>query len=112
MLQMSDIKGILFQRLLDEHCFWSYDMSEKKATDIPDEVLISKVLEHLDMSEINMLIFYYGKKFVKRVWREQLVIQGDYYFTLNRFLAWYYFGIKRPDQYIKTVVTKHINSFV
>lgn len=109
---MADIKRILFRKLLNEHCFWSYDMADKKVADIPDDILISKVLEHLDMEEINMLICYYGKEYVKRVWREQMVIQGDYLYTLNRFLAWYCFGIKRPDQYIKTVVTKHINSFV
>ncbi len=38
----------------------------------------------------------------------QEIPDGDYYHKLNKLLAWMYFDIKKPDQYIKTTISKHI----
>jgi hypothetical protein len=80
---------------------------------VSDEILILKTLIHLDMHEIDLLFFFFfPSSKIKKVWREQMAIQGEYYYSLNLFfLAWYYFDIKRPKQYLKTVETKHLNIF-
>ena len=35
-----------------------------------------------------------------------VVAQGERYHVLNRAFAWYYFGIKRPDRYVKAMETR------
>lgn len=76
---------------------------------MPDDILIEKTLIYLDIDDINKLFTIYSFKKVKAVWRERLVIQGDYFNRLNRLLAWMYFDIKNPDKYIKTVTTLHLH---
>jgi hypothetical protein len=100
-----EIKNQLYLKLLEEHAFWSFDMSNQKK--VPDTVLICKTIIHLDIEEINLLFKAFPKKYVMKIWREEIVIQGDYYRYLNRLIAYLYFDIKKPDQYIKTVITKH-----
>jgi len=78
-------------------------------TEVPDDILIEKTLLYLDIDEINQLFRIYSYKKIKQVWRDRLVIQGDYYKRLNKFLAWMYFDIKNPEKYIKTTITHHIN---
>ena len=102
-----DIKNNLLRRLKQEHCFWSFDMSATK--EIPDNILIEKTLIYLDMEEIDQLFLIYPFNKIKQVWRDYMIPQGDYLYTLNRFLAWYYFKIKRPDSYIKSMGTRHLN---
>jgi len=43
------------------------------------------------------------------VWLDYLVPQAEYLYTLNRFFAWYYFKAKKPDAYIKSMATRHLN---
>ncbi|MFR3695718.1 MAG: hypothetical protein ACLTW0_06020 [Alistipes ihumii] len=40
---------------------------------------------------------------------KSMVVQGDYYYSLNRFFAWYYFDIRCPDRYLKSMVTRHLS---
>ena len=108
--EKEDIKRILFDKLIAEKSFWSYDMTGIDM--VSDEILILKTLIHLDMHEIDLLFCVFPSSKIKKVWREQMAIQGEYYYSLNLFLAWYYFDIKRPKQYLKTVETKHLNIFV
>lgn len=102
-------KQAIEKRLKDEHCFWSYDMDS--INDIPDDILIEKTLVYLDIDDIDSLFTLYPYKKVKKVWLEHLVPQEDYLYSLNRFLAWYYFKAKRPDAYIKSMATRHFNKF-
>lgn len=97
----------ILKKLKAEHCFWSY--SDNSVKDVPDDILIEKTLVHLDLPEIDSLFLLFPYKKVKKVWLEQMVPQGEYLYTLNRFLAWYYFHVKRPDQYLKTMTTRHFN---
>ena len=106
MLQ-SPIISELLAKLKQEHCFWSYQ--EDTITNIPDDILIEKTLLHLDLEEINKLFKIYSAKKIKRVWLDYLVPQEEYLNTLNRFIAWYYFKIKYPDRYIKSMITRHYN---
>ncbi|MBQ0088057.1 MAG: hypothetical protein KBT27_01835 [Prevotellaceae bacterium] len=106
-MSKNDIRYDLLEKLKAHHCFWSYEPSSwNKAT---DDQIIEKTLIHLDLPEINQLFTLYGKQHVKRVWLDSLIPQGDYYRTLNRFFAWYYFGAKNPDVYLKTQETRHFN---
>lgn len=98
-------REILSQKLIGCNSFWSV----KIPREIPDDVLIEKTLIYLDLEDINKLFTLFSSKKIKQVWRSRVVIQGDYYHTLNKLLAWMYFDIKNPDRYIKTMISKHIN---
>ncbi len=105
----ANIRKELFQKLLEEKAFWSYDMDNVEK--INDRMLIVKTLVHLDLQEIDKLFEVFSFELIKKIWREELAISGEYYHTLNRFLAWWYFKIKEPDKYLKSVETRHLNSF-
>ena len=105
---MSDkLKSELLRKLKDENCFWSYDLS--KMDNISDEALIEHVLLYLDIEDINQLFPLFGYKKVKRVWLDHVAPQGEMFRTYNILYAWYYFGVKRPEAYIKSIETRHIN---
>jgi hypothetical protein len=94
---MDNNKQILFEKLREKNAFWSYE----NVNEIDDELLVEKVLLMLDIDDINMLFKIYGKEFLKKVWEERILRQEPYYYGLNRFFAWFYFGISDPDEYIK-----------
>ena len=102
------VKQELLAKLKQEHCFWSYN--ENLIKDIPDDMLIEKTLLHLDLEEINQLFLIYPFKKIKQVWLDYLVPQAEYLYTLNRFFAWYYFKAKKPDAYIKSMATRHLEA--
>lgn len=106
MLQ-SPIKNNLLAKLKQEHCFWSYAV--ENISDIPDDILIEKTLLHLDLEDIDQLFKIYSLRKIKRVWLDYLIPQEEYLHTLNRFFAWYYFKIKYPDRYIKSMTTRYYN---
>lgn len=106
MLQ-SPIKSQLLAKLKHEHCFWSY--AENSISNIPDDILIEKTLLHLDLEDIDQLFKIYSFRKIKRVWLDYLIPQEEYLYTLNRFFAWYYFKVKHPDRYIKSMITRHYN---
>ncbi len=106
----TNIKSELVEKLKDENVFWSYNVDSVEQID--DRMLILKTLVHLDLPEIDQLFQIFRFEKIKKVWREELAISGEYYRTLNRFLAWWYFKIKNPDSYLKSMETRHINSFV
>lgn len=102
-------KEILSKKLIERNSFWSFDMPQD--TPIPDDILIEKTLIYLDIDDINKLFNLFPSRKIKQVWRNRLVIQGDYYRSLNKLLAWLYFDIKNPEKYIKTTVSQHVNKF-
>ena len=105
-----EVKERLTRQLKKEHCFWSFD--EASLQDIPDDVLIEKTLVYLNLPDIDSLFTIYPFRNIKRVWLEYLVPQQDYYGTLNRFLAWWYFCVKRPDTYLRAMNTRHLNKLL
>ena len=46
---------------------------------------------------------------MKRAWIENVVAQGERYYNLNYFFAWYYFHAKRPRSYVKAMATRQLN---
>ena len=107
MLQ-SPIKKQLLAKLKQEHCLWSY--TEDTVSNISDDILIEKTLLHLDLEDIDQLFKIYSFHKVKRVWLDNLIPQEEYLYTLNRFFAWYYFKVKNPDRYIKSMITRYYNN--
>lgn len=107
MLQ-SPIKKQLLAKLKQEHCLWSY--TEDTVSNISDDILIEKTLLHLDLEDIDQLFKIYSFHKVKRVWLDHLIPQEEYIYTLNRFFAWYYFNVKNPDRYIKSMITRYYNN--
>ncbi|MBR1800945.1 MAG: hypothetical protein IJ767_05545 [Bacteroidaceae bacterium] len=105
-----EIKQELTEQLKKEKCFWSF--KEASVQDIPDDVLIEKVLVYLDLPDIDKLFSLYSRRKIKQVWLNELVPQQDYYHSLNRFFAWWYFGIKKPDSYLKAMNTRHLNKWL
>lgn len=110
MVAIDAIKSGLLAKLKQENRFWSYNESSIK--DVPDDILIEKTLLYLDLEEINQLFLIYSFKQIKQVWLDILIPQEDYLYTLNRFLAWYYFKVKKPDAYLKSMATRHLNKIL
>ena len=102
-----DARSHLFRKLKEENWFWSYDVS--KMDEISDEALIEHVLLYLDLDDIDKLFPLFGFKKVKRVWLDRVAPQGEMFRQYNILYAWYYFGAKRPEAYVKSLETRHIN---
>jgi hypothetical protein len=90
-------KQILFEKLRKKNAFWSY----KDSNDVDDEIFIEKVMLLLDIDDINILYKIYDQEFLKEVWEDRILRQEPYYHGLNRFFAWFYFGINDPDEFIR-----------
>lgn len=105
-------KNNLLSALKAEHTFWSYDLTSITIENIDDEQLIALTMRYLDLPEIKQLFDIYSYRKIKSAWRKLLVPEGAYLYTLNRFFAWYYFKAKRPDAYLKSLQTRHINQLI
>lgn len=90
-------------------CFWSYDTASVK--DITDDFLIEQVMVHLDIDDIDKLFLIFPFKKIKQCWIERLIPQREYIYPMNVFFACYYFGIKRPNAYVKAMATRQLNKF-
>ena len=101
------LRAHLIMQLKREHCFWSYD--EDSVKDIPDDILIEKVFIYLDLNDIDKLSHILTYKQIRLSWINNLIPLGERYYSLNRFLAWYYFQIKDPGKYVKSMMTRHFN---
>lgn len=110
--KVNEIKKFLFEKLKQECAFWSYNPDSISLSDLPDDQLIAMTFRHLDLAEISQLfrIFPFAK--IKNAWKRILVPEGDFLYTLNRFIAWYYFKAKRPDAYLKSLQTRYLNSLL
>jgi hypothetical protein len=107
MMRKAEIKPYLIGRLKHEKAFWSYDVDAIK--DVPDDILVELVMLHLDLEDIDMLFHLYSFQQVKRAWLDNVVAQGDRYYVLNKFFAWYYFRMKKPGAYVKSMATRLLN---
>lgn len=100
----------LIRKLKKEHAFWSFD--KIKADQISDEILIARVLMHLDIDEIITLFKLYPKKKIKEVWKNEMLSQEPMYHGLNRLYAFLFFDIKNPDRYIRENKNKRFKSLL
>ncbi len=90
-------RQILFEKIRKKNAFWSF----RDVNEIDDDLLVEKVMLLLDVDEINLLFKIFDKEFIRKIWEEKILRQEPYYHGLNRFFAWFYFGIENPDEYIK-----------
>lgn len=72
----------LEKNLIKENAFWSYDKSSIVV--IPDDVLIEKVLLHLDIEDVQALFSMFPKKEIKKVWQEVVLPREPLYHNINR----------------------------
>ncbi|GHS91254.1 hypothetical protein FACS1894174_00250 [Bacteroidia bacterium] len=100
------LENELAGNLLKANAFWSY--ANMSAENIPDEELIEKTFIYLDLRDIARLFELYPRNYIRKVWRENMAIQGDYLFNLNVMIALYYFDIRQPEKYLKNVEQEHI----
>ena len=107
-----EIKQELLEALKKENAFWSYAPSAVNLESVSDKTLISYTMRFLDLPEIAMLYKIFPSRKIKSAWKEMLVPEGEYLYTLNRFFAWYYFGAKNPDAYLKSLQTRHLNKLL
>ena len=105
--QVKDIRSYLIAQLKAHHCFWSYETNSIK--EVPDDVLVELVMLYLDLDEIELLFQLFGYNKVKRAWIENVVAQGERYYNLNYFFAWFYFHVKNPRSYVKAMATRQLN---
>lgn len=103
-----DVREQITNKLIAAGGFWSYDAKSVREH-LSDEQLIEGVLAKLDLEDIDLLFQMFSAKKIKAVWRRTMVVQGDFYYSLNRFYAWYYFGVRRPDRYLKAMMTRHLS---
>jgi len=97
----------LIRRLKQENAFWSYN--QKVIKNVPDDLLIELVMLQLDLDDINLLFKIFPYQKVKKAWIENVVAQGEIYYVLNKFFAWYYFHAKNPGAYVKSMATRQLN---
>lgn len=102
--QKSILKQHIAARLIDNKLFWSYGPVD--ASDIPDEILIEKALIYLDIDDIDNLFRIFSRKKIKEVWLKEVLNQDPYYHSMNILLAYLYFHVRKPEDYIK----KHLRS--
>ncbi len=103
-----NIREHIADKLIASGGFCSYDKTSVREN-MSDDQLIEAALEKLDLDDIDLLFRLFSAKKIKDVWLRTMVVQGDYYYSLNRFFAWYYFGIRYPDRYLKAMMTRHLS---
>jgi len=104
------MRNELISKLNQENAFWSYEKID--IAHISDEVLIAKVLLHLDIEDIQNLFRLFPKKMIQQVWKVEMLPQGSIYDGLNRLYAFLFFDIKNPDRYIRDFKNRRYKSIV
>ena len=108
--RLNNVKSFLLRKLKEENALWAYDPEAITIDKVDDDNLIAWTMRHLDLDEIALLFSIYPKSKIKKAWMRLLVPEGEYLYALNRFFAWFYFDAKKPDAYLKTLQTRHLNS--
>ena len=103
-----DVRNQIIDKLIKAGGFWSYDERSVRRA-VSDDQLIEATLIKLDLDDIDRLFEIFSVRKIKSVWLKSKVVQGDYCYSLNRFFAWYYFDIRCPDRYLKSMVTRHLS---
>jgi len=105
-----ELKRKLVEKLLEINAFWSY--ANVSTDNISDEELIERTFIYLDLSDIALLFELYQRDFIRMVWRDSMVVQGDFLFNLNVMIALYYFDIKQPEKYLRQVEKEHFKQIL
>ncbi|NDV64608.1 hypothetical protein [Bacteroides sp. 224] len=109
-MNKKEIKKELFNKLMQVHALWSF--KEPEINRISDEMLIEKVLLHLDIQDINRLFSIFPKKKIKEVWVHQIIPLEPQYHSYNILFSLLYFNIKNPNRYIKMRSNQYVKSLL
>ena len=60
--------------------------------------LIEAILVKLDIEDIDLLFKVFSSRKIKNAWLKTMVVQRDYYYSLNRFYAC-----------LKSMITRHLS---
>lgn len=105
-----EVRASLVDAIRHSVALWSY--ADKDTAILSDEDVIENTFLHLDMHEIDKLFVLYPRKKVMDVWKERLALRGDNLRDLNIMIAMYYFGIRRPEEYLKRLESRYINKML
>jgi len=98
------MRSYLTVKLKNENAFWSFDPASHY--EISDEMLIEKVLLHLDLDDVNLLFRLFPKKMILKIWKEKILPLEPMNHQLNRLYLILYFDIKDPDRYIRNYLLR------
>ena len=101
-----ETKEILFKTAKDLNLFWSYSKNITLA-DIPEELLIEKILLYGDIKELILLFQAYPYNQIYKVWTEEL-LPDKRYKEANYFLAKFFFKTDINSIRIETKIDKLI----
>jgi hypothetical protein len=101
------MKSYLTHNLKNASAFWAFD--PLSIGEVSDEILIEKVLLHLDIDDVNLLFRLFHKKDIMKIWKEKILPQEPMNHQLNRLFL--YFNIKDPDRYIRNYLNRKHTSF-
>jgi len=93
------IRLSLERELRKMNAFWSFQLPDNMP--VPDDLLIEKVLLHLDIQEIRQLFILFDSNRIRKIWKKRMLPLGTQYDGLNRLYAFLFFGIKHPDRYLR-----------
>ena len=100
-------KKILFKTAKDSNLFWSYS-KDITVADIPEELLIEKILLYGDIKDLILLFQTYPYDTIYKVWTEAL-LPDKRYKPANYFLAKFFFKTNMDNIKVETKLDKLIN---
>ena len=92
-------KKELFTATKQKGLFWSYD-KKMEYSEALDKLTIETVLKYGDFIDLKQLFTLYGKRAVKKIWKEKL-IRDPRFIKLNYFLARIFFGMDVEADFFK-----------
>ncbi len=102
-----NIKEDLFQDLIRNSVFWSYQEPELES--VSDDMLIEKVLIHSDLDAIFKLFSIFPESRIRRVWDER-ILPDIRLRPMNKLFAYLLFGIDDPDGYLESGIKRHYDN--
>jgi hypothetical protein len=103
------MRSYLTEKLKKESAFWSFDPAS--LYEVSNEMLIEKVLLHLDIDDVNLLFKLFQKREIMKIWKEKILSQEPMNHQLNRLYLLLYFDIKDPDRYIHSYLNRKQKTF-
>lgn len=89
---------------MDLQVFWSYKKPDLYT--LSDEILIEKVLLHLDLDSIYKLFDIFPENHIRKIWEQRLLLDESIHST-NLLFAFLLFRIKDPRGFIKSKIREH-----
>ncbi len=99
-------KEALLKTAKDLNLFWSYS-KDITLTDIPDELLIEKILLYGDIKDLILLFQEYPYSAIYKIWTERL-LPDKRYNEANYFLAKFFFKTDINSIKVETKIDKLI----